>query len=118
MLISVSNISSPTVMTLELDWKPRWVIIISENSLAMSTLDIFLYFEMLIIIFNKPFITFPIKTIIITLYDYILQESPILFSITFPNQLINYLTFHLNNQLDHYLYFLIPAFSQGHHFLN
>lgn len=38
--MSVSNISSPTVMILELDWKPRCVIIISENSFAMSTLDI------------------------------------------------------------------------------
>lgn len=38
--MSVSSISSPTVMILELDWKPRCVIIISENSFAMSTLDI------------------------------------------------------------------------------
>ena len=31
MLIRVSSISSETVMILELDWKPRCVIIMSEN---------------------------------------------------------------------------------------
>ena len=31
MLISVSSISSETVMIFELDWKPRCVMIMSEN---------------------------------------------------------------------------------------
>ena len=38
--MSVSSISSPTVMIFEFDWKPRCVMIISENSFAMSTFDI------------------------------------------------------------------------------
>ena len=38
--MSVSSISSPTVIILELDWKPRCVMIISENSFAISTFDI------------------------------------------------------------------------------
>ena len=40
MLMIVSNISSPTVMIFEFDWKPRCVTIISANSFAKSTLDI------------------------------------------------------------------------------
>ena len=36
MLISVSSISSETVIILELGWKPRWVMIMSVNSLAVS----------------------------------------------------------------------------------
>ena len=35
MLISVSSISSETVMIFELPWKPRWVMIMSVNSLTM-----------------------------------------------------------------------------------
>ena len=38
--MTVSSISSPTVTIFELDWNPRCVMIISENSLAISTLDI------------------------------------------------------------------------------
>ena len=36
--MSVSSISSPTVMIFEFDWKPRCVMIMSANSLAMSVL--------------------------------------------------------------------------------
>ena len=39
-LISVSSISSDTVMIFEFDWKPRCVMIMSENWSAMSTFDI------------------------------------------------------------------------------
>ena len=42
MLMSVSSISSDTVMIFEFDWKPRCVMIISENWSAMSTFYIFL----------------------------------------------------------------------------
>ena len=40
MLMTVSNISSPTVMIFELDWNPLCVTTMSANSLAMSTFDI------------------------------------------------------------------------------
>ena len=38
--MSVYSTQSLTVTIFEFDWKPRWVMIISENCSATSTLDI------------------------------------------------------------------------------
>ncbi len=38
-LMTVSSISSPAVMILEPHWKPRWVMSMSANSLALIVLN-------------------------------------------------------------------------------